>query len=165
MNKTKPDYLGILQALSRHQVKFIVVGGVAAVLEGAPVATFDIDVVHARDSENANRLLVALDALEARYRIPGREAARPGPSHLLSPRPQLLLTRLGPLDLLGEIGEARGYSELIPDTIEHDVGAGLMVRVLGLRAQIQIKEGLVGDKNRAMLAVLRRTLEEKLREH
>jgi hypothetical protein len=40
-----------------HQVNFVVVGGVCAVLHGAPVATFDLDVVHSQDSANIRRLL------------------------------------------------------------------------------------------------------------
>ncbi len=36
----------LLGVLARHQVDFIVVGGVA-VIQGAPVTTFDLGVVHA----------------------------------------------------------------------------------------------------------------------
>jgi hypothetical protein len=38
-------FLEILKVLSRHQVEFILVGGVAAILEGAPVSTLDLDIV------------------------------------------------------------------------------------------------------------------------
>ncbi len=37
-----PDFLEILRGLLRHEVDFILVGGVAAILEGAPVSTFDL---------------------------------------------------------------------------------------------------------------------------
>lgn len=55
MTKPKPDFLEILQGLTAHHVDFIVVGGVCAVLHGAPVATFDLDVVHSRQLENLHR--------------------------------------------------------------------------------------------------------------
>ena len=42
----------ILRTLTAHRVEFIVVGGVSAALQGAPVTTFDIDVVHSRAPEN-----------------------------------------------------------------------------------------------------------------
>jgi len=42
----------MLRVLRGHQVDFIVVGGVAAVLQGAPVSTFDVDVVHSREEGN-----------------------------------------------------------------------------------------------------------------
>ncbi len=51
-----PDFLAGLRALATHDVEFIVVGGVCAVLHGAPVTTFDLDVVHNRDDANLTRL-------------------------------------------------------------------------------------------------------------
>ena len=83
----KPDYLGILKTLTEHEVEFIIVGGVCAVLHGAPIATFDLDVVHSRDPENVRHLLTALESLDACARGQGArkiapnesaEGARPG---------------------------------------------------------------------------------------
>ena len=70
--KPKPDFLAILQTLTEHQVDSIVVGGIGAVLQGAPVSTFDLDVVHSRTTDNVDRLLATLKALNARYRTTGR---------------------------------------------------------------------------------------------
>jgi hypothetical protein len=58
----------LLETLTRHRVRCIVVGGVAAVIEGAPVSTFDLDIVHDRKPDNIKRLSSALTALEAIYR-------------------------------------------------------------------------------------------------
>ena len=45
-------------------------------LHGAPVTTFDLDVVHARNPENIARLLSALEELDAVYRVqPERQCA------------------------------------------------------------------------------------------
>ena len=41
-----------LRALHDAGVGFILVGGLAAVLNGAPVNTFDVDIVHSRDTAN-----------------------------------------------------------------------------------------------------------------
>lgn len=49
MRRPEPDLFGLLQALAEQRVDFIVIGGVAAVLQGAPIATFDLDVVHSRE--------------------------------------------------------------------------------------------------------------------
>jgi hypothetical protein len=73
------------------------------VLEGVPVNTFDLDVVHSREPGNIDRLLAALQSLDATY-----AAAYPA-----SPGHQLLITRLGPLDSLGSIGRSRGYYDLL----------------------------------------------------
>src|SRR4051794_21336333 len=68
MAKTTPRFRDALEVLCRHGVEIIVVGGVAAVLNGAPISTFDLDLVHARDPENLDRLMAALVELEANYR-------------------------------------------------------------------------------------------------
>lgn len=159
--KSRPDFLAILQTLAEHGVGFIVVGGVGAVLQGAPLSTFDLDLVHSRTPENINRLLAALEALDAHYRASAAHQSRPARSHLSSPGHQLLMTRFGPLDLLGAIGKGRGYRELLSQTVELKVSAGLSVRVLNLATLIEIKEEVGHDKDRAVLAILRRTLEEK----
>ena len=79
----------------------------SAVLHGAPVTTFDLDVVHARDPENVGRLMSALGELEAVYRSQPERLLRPNESHLTGQGHQLLLTKFGPLDVLGMIGKSR----------------------------------------------------------
>ena len=58
-------YRRTLELLSRHGVELVVVGGVAAVLPGVPIVTFDVDVVHARTEDDVGRLLAALPTLRA----------------------------------------------------------------------------------------------------
>ena len=153
----------MLRVLRQHEVDFIVVGGVCAVLHGAPLMTLDLDVVHSREPENIARLLAALDELETRYRAPGHRGRRPGRSHLASAGHQLLLTRYGPLDVLGVIGRDRGYEQLLPHTQSLPLGQRLTVRVLDLPTLIAVKEETAGDKDKAVLAILRRTLAETRR--
>lgn len=140
---------------------FLVVGGVCAVLHGAPVTTFDLDLVHSRAADNVDRLLAALQELDARYRGPGQAGRRPNRSHLVSTGHQLLLTTYGPLDLLGVIGHDRDYESLLPHTVEIGVGRRLRIRVLDLPMLIRTKEETAQEKDRAVLPILRRTLEEK----
>lgn len=147
----------LLELLGRHGVAFIVVGVTAAVLQGAPVVTFDLDIVYARDPENISRLLAALDELEAHFRnTPGRRIA-PNVSHLESSGHKLLLTRLGPLDVLGSLDEATGYEELLPHVVVVRVG-DYDVRALGLERLIEVKERAGRPKDLAALPVLRATL-------
>ena len=126
----KPDFLAILRTLTKHKVDFIVVGGVCAVLHGAPMSTFDLDVVHSREPDNIHRLLTALDALDAHYRMQPERKARPDILHLSSEGHQLLMTRFGPLDVLGIIGRGQEYRDLLKDTDELQVGRGVKVPVL-----------------------------------
>lgn len=154
-----PRFRDALEVFARHDVELIVVGGVAAVLGGAPVATFDLDVVHARNAGNLERLRAALDELDAHYRDPAGRVLRPDSAGLAGPGHHLLLTRCGPVDLLGAIGSGRRYEDLLADAPAVDLG-GLAVRVLGLAAVIRTKEEAGRDKDRAVMELLRKALEE-----
>jgi hypothetical protein len=52
---------GVFRSFQHHEVKYLVIGGVASVLYGVPRATFDLDILTAATPENAGRLLKALD--------------------------------------------------------------------------------------------------------
>ena len=53
----------VFSSLHNHRVKYVVIGGIAAVLHGVPRATFDVDMLIEATPENAQRLLDAfLDA-------------------------------------------------------------------------------------------------------
>jgi hypothetical protein len=56
----------ILGALLGEGVEFVLVGALAAVAQGAPLTTHDVDIVHARTPENLDRLMVALTKVKAR---------------------------------------------------------------------------------------------------
>jgi hypothetical protein len=160
MEPSRPDFLSILHTLSAHRVEFIIVGGVCGVLHGAPISTFDLDLVHSRDPDNIGRLLTALKNLDARYRDLEGRVIRPTRAKLSSPGHQLLITTGGPLDLLGEIGRHRNYRDLLPDTVTIELSQDLRVRVLTLEALIREKEAMARDKDKAVLAVLRKTLHQ-----
>ena len=162
MQEGTSDFLGILKVLSEHKVDFIIVGGICGVLHGAPVSTFDLDLVHSRSKKNISRLMKALEVLEACYR--GREDRnlKPGLDHLVSAGHQLLLTNLGPLDLLGSVGKNHDYEELLKDTVELEI-EGHRLRMLDLDALIRIKKETITDKDKVMLMILERTREEKSR--
>jgi hypothetical protein len=51
---------GVFKSLQDHEVRYLVVGGIAAVLHGVPRATFDLDILIEATLENAERLLAAL---------------------------------------------------------------------------------------------------------
>ena len=109
--KFESQVLEILKVLTRHRIDFIVVGGVSAVLHGAP-------------------------------------------GH------QLLLTKFGPLDVLGMIGKSRTWEDLGGHTRTMEIEPGVALRVLDLETLIALKEELGFPKNVAVLPVLRQALKE-----
>jgi hypothetical protein len=149
-------YLPLLRVLTAHGVEFILVGGLAAVLQGAPIITGDLDIVHRRTPENVNRLLAALAELDAIYRLDPRRL-RPKDSHLLGPGHALLATRFADLDVLGTIFADTPYDDLIQDTVEMELD-DVTIRVLRLERLIQAKEFAGRPKDLAVLPALRAAL-------
>lgn len=156
----RPSFLELLRVLGRYGVDMIVVGGVAAILEGAPITTIDLDVVYRTAPDNFERLQAALTELEARYRDPAGRLIRPTLERLRVQRLNLLETNLGLLDALQVVGDQRSYDQLLPKTTLLRVEE-LEVRVLQLAEIIKTKEEAGRDKDLAALPVLRRTLELK----
>lgn len=159
MSRPAPRFKDALDVLARHGVDFVVVGGVAAVLAGAPISTFDLDIVPARSLENLVRLVAALSEIDARYRDLTGRILRPEVEGLAGPGHHLLLTTCGPVDVLGTIGQGDGYDQLLADVVERKIGDH-RVRTLGLASLIRTKEAAGREKDLAVLAILRRTLEE-----
>jgi predicted nucleotidyltransferase len=152
-----------LRSLVEGGVEFILVGGVAAVFNGAPIQTYDIDIVYSRDPANIDRLLAVLESLDAVFRIQPERRLRPDRSHLEAGGHLNLITHFGPLDVLGTIGQGLGYPDLLPQSTEMDIGGGLRIRVLNLETIIAVKEYLASEKDLAALPLLRRTLIEARR--
>lgn len=150
----------MLVALAEADVQFILVGGVCSILHGAPLLTTDVDIVPNREPDNLLRLEHALRALNAYYREhpPGRilpEAARmAGPGH------HLLMTSVGPLDVLGVVAGGRDYAALLPHSSEVKIADGIAIRIVDLPTLIQLKSEAGREKDRLVLPILRRTLEE-----
>lgn len=156
------DFLEILKVLSKHEVDYIVVGGVCAVLHGAPVTTFDLVIVHSRSRHNLTNLMAALKELDAYYRESKEKILKPKLSHLASTGHHLLITKSGPLDLLGTIGISHTYSDLLSLTVDLNVSE-LQVRILELETLIKVKKETITEKDKIIIPILQRTLEEKVK--
>jgi hypothetical protein len=132
-------------------------------MQGAPVITEDLDIVHQRTPENVDRLLDWLLAHGAYHRfdlanrrLPPQKDALLGTGHLN------LQTTLGKLDVLCELGLGEGYEEVLADTIVLDSGP-CPVRVLGLARLIAVKARAGRPKDRAVIPLLAATLDEQQR--
>jgi hypothetical protein len=51
---------GVFASFQKHEVEYVVIGGIAAVLHGVPRATFDLDILIRATPDNTQRLLAAL---------------------------------------------------------------------------------------------------------
>lgn len=151
-----PSFREILEVLNRHRVEYIVVGGVAAVIRGAPITTFDLDTLVRVEPSNAERLHQALSELEARYRE-HQKILIPSMKDILAGGHMLLMTRAGPLDVLGFVGDGRSYEDMLSASSEVAMAVGA-VRVLNLRELVRQKKALGRPKDRAVVELLETVL-------
>ncbi len=107
------DPAALLHSLVAAEVDFVVVGTVAAVLQGAPVLTTDLDVSPRQDIENAERIVDALARLGAVH----AQGGRPDERDFLGWRPNTYLTSAGRLDVVPEASGIGGYVELLPRAV------------------------------------------------
>src|SRR5664279_5851129 len=81
---TRARFADTLQLLAGHNVEFIVVGMTAGILQGVPLTTIDVDILHRRTPANVEKLLGALTQMQAQYRHDPRKLS-PTASHLIGP--------------------------------------------------------------------------------
>ena len=151
------DLSALLLGLNEARVQFILVGGLAAVIQGAPVTTFDIDIVPRQSEENMDRLIKFLDAIDAIYRRPDDKVLKPQKKDLLGKGHILLSTRFGAIDILGTIEKDLGYDELRPSTVELDF-KGDKILVLGLETIVALKQATSDPYEQYRLKVYEETL-------
>ncbi len=152
----------IFAGFSRNGVAYVVVGGLAAVLHGSPLATFDVDVCPSRDPGNLERLAKALREMDAKIRTADAPDGLPFAcdARFLARVSLLnLVTRFGDLDLAFTPSGTKGYAELEPNATRMNV-RNLEIPVASLDDVIRSKEAAGRDKDRAVLPVLRRLKDE-----
>jgi hypothetical protein len=107
------DPVGIIAILNRHAVRYVVIGGIAAGVQGAIWATTDLDVCHSRSRANLRRLANALEDLEAATADVPPDVKVPLDARMLA-RGDIwtLSTRLGRLDCIAEPAPGLTYETL-----------------------------------------------------
>jgi len=149
----------LLEGLLDAGVDFILVGGLAAVIQGAPVTTMDVDVVHSQSPQNIARLFAFLRSVDAVQRRLDDKLIEPKERDLSGKGHVLLTTQIGPLDVLAVIEGGRSYEDLLGHTVEIDF-RGHTLRVLTLETLIELKKTSTDLKDKQRLPVLKETLRQ-----
>ena len=163
-----PDLARIAEALARHGVEYVLVGGFAARAHGARRLTYDVDCLAERSAENLDRLASAMRDLNARLRVEGLsdEEARLLPVHLSGPalaRMEISTWRTdaGDFDVLADLPDRQGrhvtFDELANRASDLDLD-GVVLRVAALDDVLASKEWADRPKDRAALDELRSIL-------
>ena len=105
-----------LKLLADSNVKFVVIGGYAAMLQGSVILTRDLDICYERSAENLTRLASALSSIHAKLRGLSGDFPFSLDSRTLAQGMNFTLqTDLVDLDLLGEISGVGRFSEVVRD--------------------------------------------------
>ena len=133
------DIQKILIALNKINVRYVVIGGTAAIAHGSVHLTFDFDICYARDKENLNNLVKAITPFHPHLRgspkdlpfIFDAKALNSGLNFTLS-------TDAGDIDLIGELSGIGQYAEVIKYSEK--------LQIYDTECYILTLEGLIKDK-------------------
>lgn len=150
----------LLAVLDRHEVSYVMIGGLAAVAHGSPFPTEDLDITPASDISNLTRLSAALSDLAARIRVDGMPDGLPfahDAASLAAVQVWNLTTRLGDLDISFVPSGTKGFGDLngSAEPIELD---GVVVWVASLADVIRSKQAANRPKDQRVLPTLRELL-------
>lgn len=140
----------LLQALERHGVDFVVIGGVAGLAHGSSYPTYDFDIAYSRDPANLRRLAAALAEIGVTLR--GAPADLPfqlNAETLAKGANFTFETEFGSFDVLGDIAGIKGYEALRRDSTFERIG-GMEVRIASLDDLIAMKRAANRVKDRLM---------------
>jgi hypothetical protein len=156
----------IFEALDQHQVRYVLIGGLAAVLHGAAHVTTDVDVVPEEAQKNLERLSSALKELDARIRTTGEPDGVPfdhSAESLVRVGVWNLQTSKGDLDITFRPSGTRGYDDLSRSVVTMRI-RDVDVPVASLADVIRSKEAAGRARDRAALPGLRELLARQRRE-
>jgi hypothetical protein len=151
------DPIGALRVLRDEGVKFVVIGGYAGELLGAPLITNDLDVCYERSPDNLERLARALVRMNAKLRVAKVEEELPfilDARTLAAGDSFTFVTDLGSLDVLGTPSGTAGYPDLALRAKDLAVAADLRVPVVVLGDLMRMKRASGRTKDRLQLEVL-----------
>jgi hypothetical protein len=148
------DFLATLRTLAKHQVRFVLIGGLGARLRGSTTVTNDVDICYAPDEENLEHLAAALQELHARLRgveddvpfILDAKTLRAGDRFTF-------VTDTGSLDVMGSPTGTAGFDDLLAGSDEMDLG-GFTVWVASIDDLIRMKRASGRPKDLIEVEVL-----------
>ena len=154
------DPLRILKILSRHDVRFVVIGGIAGRLWGSTTVTNDLDICYARDGANLKALALALRELKVKLRGVDKDLTFIVDARTLEMGDHFTFTTIaGNFDCLGTPAGSGGYEGLARTATPMDVG-NLTVLVASLEDLIQMKRVAGRPKDLIEVEVLAAVREE-----
>jgi hypothetical protein len=159
------DPLRALRVLDEHRVRFVVIGGFAADLLGAPLNTNDLDVCYDTSPENTLRMAAALNELGAERRTDRVDTGTPfvldGPT-LAAGHSFTFDTLAGSVDVVATPRGTAGFPDLATKAVAVSVG-DFDIPLVALADLMRMKRASYRIKDKMqleVLAVLQEMIEE-----
>jgi hypothetical protein len=161
LNEGRFDPGAIVRTLHRHDVHFVLIGGIAGQLWGSPTITQDLDICYSREKSNLEQLAAALRELHAKLRgvkedVPFRLDART----LAAGDSFTFTTDIGDLDCLGTPTGTNGYEDLSQAAEPMNVG-GIKILVTSFDDLIRMKRAAGRPKDRIEVEILGAVRDER----
>jgi transcriptional regulator with XRE-family HTH domain len=153
----------LFTTLARHNVQFVLIGALGAMLYGFPRITWDADITPARGADNLERLAAALRELEARVFTEREPEGVPFDcSRQMLARADVwnLITRAGRLDLAFTPSGTTGFDDLARGAVRFEL-YGHPLLAARLEDIIRSKEAADRPKDRQDVVVMREMLKRK----
>jgi len=142
------DYLALLRILSDHDVRFVLIGGLAGNARGSATVTYDLDICYQREPGNLQRLAAALQSMKSRLRGVDEEVSFILDAQTLRNGDSITFeTDFGPVDILATPSGTSGYDDLVAGADAMDLG-GYRVQVVALDDLIRMKRAAGRVKDR-----------------
>lgn len=154
-----PAIESLAEALNRHQVKWVLIGGMAVMLHGGGLMTSDCDLAYEKSRENLHRLAAALGDLGARpIRASETGDFQLDLSTLLAPFMHLK-TEAGPVDLISRLPNIESFDELYSRSFSVEVD-GVEVRIASINDLIRLKTGTNRERDSVHVEMLKTIQQE-----
>ncbi len=142
----------IAKALQNARLEAIMIGNAAAALQGAPVTTLDVDFMFRKTRTNLRKLKVFADELEAQILKP---------YYPLSSLYRVANDDAGiQVDFMSVLHGIKSFENLRSDAVEV-VFDEFRLKVASLEKIIRSKKALGRPKDKAVIDILEKTLDEK----
>lgn len=148
------DIKKAITTLASHDIKFVVIGGVALGIHSAAYVTYDIDICYSRKRENLGKIAETLKPFNPRLRGFPKELPFIWDASTIQNGTNFTLdTSLGDFDMLAEVSGIGTYEDVLALSEKWNI-YGYDVQILSVNGLISAKEAAGREKDQPGLRIL-----------